>query len=487
MMKKTLSLIICSMLYWSAHAQMATLRKSEIPDGKNAVDFALVDPNFKDSFIFLKSSAKSFSKTVYEVSLIDSRSLQEKKKTVMPSYDNYEILRPRPQNYLGFLPNESVEYINRSIGLDQNMVWLYYSKAGKREAISAVKVDESLTFPEKPTYLFTVDDHYDGVLISTNHKKNICVLSNERKDKKSKTSTFYYRVYDSNMNLLKADSAISDLKDQDTLKAMAYDNGVVLIKNKGKKRLITVYDVRNNSENKFEVEKGSNIMDVEAIRLIANDKIVFLGTYYANVTRKSTTKGVFKVVYNQKSKTVEQQVFFDHVPVGKNEAENEPKYVVEPLITETGGCYVLVSQITFFLPNKFEILYVNNETEKWKKQLPIPSPAAGSDRASLVPNYSVKMTFTNGNLFITYMNFNETALPDINNYVYGEPTPERPKSYNDTRASADVLKIDAKGNIQLQKFPQTYYTNAITHGSEIFAIQPDPKEPKLLSIALAGE
>lgn len=459
-MKKTFSMVVLVVICIATNAQIANLNVStDIPESASITDVTIMNPGFKDSFLFLKASGATVFKQKNEISLVDSKTFDVKAVKAFPTYSGHTVKRVRTHNYWNYLSDGSIHDNERGLELDQTLAYLYTSKAGKRYMVSAITIDKSLTFPEKPSSLFLINDEQDHVFYSINYNRTICVLSNETEDKKLKQKTFYYRVYDSKMNLLKADSMISDLKSPDTLKALAYDNGAVLIKNAGKKREVTLIDVKAKAVKTFVISNSNTDLIVDNARLISNEKLVLLGSYSSNVTKKKVNCGIFKIVFNPVASKLEEQVFFDHVRIGKFEDESEAKYVFKSIITETGACYAMVNQLTSFLAMKFELVYIKTNDEKWKRQLPISNALAMPSRTEIVVNSSIDMQVNEGNLFIIYRDYeDENATFDLNNYIFGEPSPSIPKSLRDNyRANLSVLKVDQSGAIQHQRFPRTYY------------------------------
>ena len=480
-MKKTFVLIAIS-ISLAVNSQIGTYTWSEyIPESSSVTNIDTWNPDFNNAFVLCMAHGLTVFNQKEELFLIDSKTFQEKKKIDFPKYKGYDQF--------------SIKYLKRIttniVDLNQNLVLFYSNRPNKKYAVSAVKIKEDLISPEKPEYLFSVEDA-NNVMFSKNDKKDVCVFTYETENKKENRKWFHYHIYNGNLQLLKCDSIGSDRKSPDTLYAMAHDNGCAIIKNNGLKRTITIIDVKNNKTNTFELLKGNNFLTVERIKLIANDKMIFFGKYFSVVSKKKISCGMFKVVYNQKTNAIEDQVYFDHVPVGKDEEEDHDKSIEKALITETGACYALISQnnmdwdrryLQFFGITKFELVCINTSAEKWKKQIPIHKGTG----------YTANMNYLNGNLFLSYVDFEDSKNKiNYNNYVFGEPYPFSTTSRRDHESNVSLLKINPAGNIEHQNLADLCYKSIMKFNNEFIVIDqgingPAHSKCKFLKITLMDQ
>jgi hypothetical protein len=443
------------------NAQLATKAESEEIPESGSVSYAnIFNPNFNNSFVFNMTHGATIFNQTDDIFLIDSKTLEVKKKILYPKFKGYSSGR-----FLEFNNFFSVIFTN------------------KKDDFFVTKTNEDFVLPETPDFLFSAKN-YSDFLTTTNEKHDLCVMSYEIGYKKMNKTMFYYRVYNNEFKLLLSDSSASDYKKPDTLKTYPYDNGIAVIKNNGSRKNVFLRDVKLNKTYSFDISNGNTIMTVSDIKSISNDRIVLLGKYDNNSSNGGVSKyGVFKIVYNQKTNTIDEQTYFDHL-VG-DKLNNSDKNIESTIITETGDCYVLISQtmnvyVDVMVPeirvirnpneisqkvsfhNNAELIYLKSDSEKWIKALPITPEAIGTSRLSYI----------NGTIALVYLDYEgENNKIDYNNYVFGKPYPSTPMTLKQTyKSNMSLLKINSSGFIQHQSFNDFYYLSIKQIGNEFIGV-----------------
>lgn len=471
---KKLSLIFLAICSFNIKAQLGTqMLSEEIPESASVTEASVWNTNFSNCFVFVKSHGLTVFNQKTELYLIDSKTLLEKKKIDLPKYKGYN-------------PMTSFVFPYGRMALNQNLIMFYESKDNQKDNFSAIKIQENFNIPDKPEKLFSCDDK-DNVKAFISENKEMCMFTFQSSYKKINKKYFHYILFDNNLKLLKTDSVSTNYKNSDTINFLVYENGVAIILNTIKKRSVTLVDVKNNKTNTFDFSHNNNFINIENIKAINNDKIVLLGKYYSNLPDKTLKNGICKIVYNQKTNAIEEQIYFDHIPAGKSIGEdpNAKKNIQKSVITKTGECYVIIYQTSYDVVNgspsasafKYELMYVNSDSEKWKKQLPI---IGGS-------GYKINMQYYNNYLYVTYIDREkEDTKLDYNNYVFGSPIP----ALNDKRSNVSLLKVSANSTILRQGFKDLDYKEFINfNDSEFLGIyQPNngmvTKKCKFLKVTL---
>lgn len=446
-MKKITTLFAAFAFIFSAQAQIATFTLSEyIPESGSITETHVMDPNFDNAFVYIMAHGLTVFNQSKEIFLVDSKTFSEKKKVDFPKYKGYDKVQPY------------YEEVNK------NIILFFMNKPNKMNAISIVKINESLNMPDKPEYLFSLDQ-YDAMQFEKNEKKDLCIFTYPADNKKENKSHYHYRVYDNEMKLLKADSAAYDYKGSNATSALIYNNGYAVMKTSESKCNVTLTDIKTNKSSNFNLSNGTNTIIVTQVKSIAGDKVILLGKY-SSFKNKKVNNGLFKAVYNQKTSVLEEQIYFNHVPAGKGEKDEIDKNVEKSLITETGACYFVISQgpidsySEYNFNNKFELVYINSASEKWKKQLPFAAKS------------KIDILHTKGNLYITYLDYEgESTKIDVNNYVYGSPLPSNPVTLRQLyKTNICVLKVAPNGNIALQSFIDNHYNSVMAVNNEFIGV-----------------
>lgn len=460
MKSKIITLSIAVFFNIAAKSQIGTQTISdEIPESASVTGISTYDPGYTNSFVFIMGHGLTTFNQKNEIFLIDKKTLVEKNKIEYPKYKDYDNIS------LG----AHYQY-STAVDLKQNLTLFYSSTSNKESAISVVRLNESLTVPDKPEFLFTTDNIY-SVDFYLNDKKDLCIFTYTREYKKLKKKSFYYRVYNNKLDLLKSDSIVNTIDNKDKYDVKVFDNGFAIIKTNDLNTSLSITDLKNNKNSNLDLSNGKDNFTVENIKSIANDKIVILNYFYTKLEDKKIKNSFLKIIYNLKTGSSEEKIIFDYIPAGKDEAVKENKYVQQTMITETGICYVLLSQnklawinygFTIAYSNKYELVCIGSNTNKWKKQLPI---TAGTDD-------KIGMLFSNGNLFLTYINYEEQDNKiDVNTYVYGNPMPPKSATTKQMyKSDVALLKINSIGNIQQQSFPDIFYKSIMKGNKEFIGV-----------------
>ncbi|MGZ4034169.1 MAG: hypothetical protein ACXVP4_04840 [Bacteroidia bacterium] len=479
-MKKQAALFLYLILINSlSFAQIGSITTANepVPESVSNTEIGIYNPNFTNSFVFMMSHGLTVFNQTHDIMLIDSKTFAEKKKISRPTYNGYsDFVINRPVYAHSYF---SSPVTTSKIELDKNLALIYKSKDKKGYAVSVATIDESLTASDKPKYLFSTYTKCDGdfgakgVMVSTNEKKDLCVFEYEGVNPKTKELTYFYRVYNNNLQLIKADSLISNAQQshvttagtRDYLlakslaySAFVYDNGYTIVGRQEEKTVFTTTDIKINKTYTFDIANKNNFLTVEKVQSIANDKLVFFGKYFIVKDNKRTKGGVFKIVFNTKNNNVEDQLYYDGLPTASD--ENEYFFQVDKtIITQTGACYALISQTIGGQEGswtKTEVICLNTDADKWKKQVPIPGLGGAS------------MFLMDKNLIISYDEFKgDNTKIDYNNYAYaGNYKGRDTKNYN-----LALIKINTKtGNIEEQSFPDNDYSTKMDYNNEVIGI-----------------
>jgi hypothetical protein len=394
--------------------------------------------------------------------LIDSKTFALKKKLIIPVYDGYsrfEINRPhyRDSYYSSHLTTSRVD-------LNKNLVLLYKGKSGKGYAVSAIALNESFTAPGKPTYLFSTNNKCDGndgplgIMVSVNQKKDMCLFIYQKVNKKIKKNNYCCYVYNNNLQLLKADSIMFDIKAPIIVDACIYDNGYALITREELKTNFTATDLINKKTYSFSVDNNNNQLSVDKVQTITNDRIVFFGKYFIMVDKKRSKGGLFKIVYNTKNNTIESQLYYGGLPTASNPNEVFIN-IHNTIITPTGACYALIAQTIGGQEGtwtKMEVVCLDTDANKWKRQVPIP----GGRQAS--------MFLAGENLIISYEEFKgDNSKINYNNYAFAGNY----KGRDSKNVNLALLKINTKSSyVQQQSFPDNFYTTKMDYNGEVIGL-----------------
>ncbi len=437
----------------SANAQKATFVLSEyIPESGSVTEINAFNPNFDNAFVFVMAHGLTVFNQSRELFLIDSKTFAEKKKIDYPKYKGYDNIT----TYV----YADVNYKDIGIEMNKNLILTYSSKIGKQTGISAVKIGESFTAPEKPELLFTTTNDY-SIRSYRNDKKDLCLFTYFIDDKKTKRSSYNFRLYDANLKLLKADSVQYEYDGVPNAWAHVYDNGYVLSKRDGNKLAVTLNDVKSGKSSNFVLTNGTNSLNIVQVKGVG-DKVIIFGEY-SNLNGKKMSNGFFKATV--KGGTLEEQIYFDHVPAGEFERDKEGKNVDRVVITDAGACYALISQGPtppgdYDFADKYEVVYINTASDKWKKQLPI------------TPKTLFEMNFTKGALRIATLDYEgDNNKIDPNNYVNGKPKPSTPVTLRQIyKSNISVLSVAPTGTVTRETFVDNYYKTILNSGSGFLGI-----------------
>jgi hypothetical protein len=418
--------LFISSKYYAQIANVTTvadpLPKSDIGDFK--------DIGLTDGFIY--ENYNKSSKTS-ELVLFDAKNFSVKGRANKKEYNDYKNL--------GSL---SSYYSLNDVELKQNVLYLYVKKATSGYDVFAAKVGQQLAFPETPQYLFNIDDvgkykqdvqNYT-LKARTNENKDLCLFT--FKKVKGEDCTYYLYLYDNNLKFLKSDSIITKYKDKDRAEALVYTNGYAIVKPMENKNNVLLNDVKNNKKYTIDIAIDANFISVDNIRSISAEKTILFGRYYTATKDTRVKGGVYKITYNTKMNSIESQIYLN--PLLTAAEENQPWFdIIRNFISDDGACYAIVTQTIgaqYYPDTKFEIVCLNTETEKWKKQIPMRNFFSSS----------IKMALINGNLWVHYIGvIKHDKSVDFNNFNY------RFVSAPAHKWDISILRINAKtGYVQHQ-------------------------------------
>jgi hypothetical protein len=432
----------------TSQSQIAQLNYTEgIPETEFILKSQRFDPKFDNSFVQFLTHGRTIANLKSDLYIIDSKSLKQIQKIEYPSYKDFQPYGTS-QNPFTFIRDNDI------VDMKQNLVFFYSSKSGDNTALSVIKMNESLRVAHTPEFLFEFDNA-NSFNFLLNDTKDLCIFSYYREFKKIKKTGYYYRIYDNNLKLIKADSIIQATESEEWYSASIFESGFGITTQDGQRATLSITDLKSNKTTKYDFSSGKGRLSIEKIRLIEDNKLVVLSNYYLESPKKEITNGIRKTIITLNGK-IEENIDFDHVPAGKGEIEKQ-KYVSKAIITESGACYAMICQFNISFLDKYELMCIENRNNTWKKQLP------------LIPkSNNFEMLFSNGFLFVCYLDFeNKVSKIDINNYVYGDPRPAAPMSVKEALPNISILKIDRTGQIQQERFFESYY-NAITAGEKQF-------------------
>lgn len=465
-MKRHITLLSIALSFnLTINSQVGVQTISEyIPESASVTDIGTYNPDFNNCFIFNMAHGLTAFNQKNEIFLIDSKTFQEKKKIEFPKYKGYSRFSLRTNHYIDY-------FTSNILDLNQNLVLIYSNKVNKKYAISAVKLKESLDIPESPQYLFTADDEYN-VKFFKNTKKDICIFSYTTENKKANKKCFHYYVYNNELNLLKSDSIEFAFDSKDVYYTSVYNSGFAITKENGLNYTLSITDIKTNKTNTIDLSNGTNNFIVAQIQSVQNDKIVVCGSYYSVYDKNKVNNGLFKINFNQKTGQIEDKINYDIIPSGKflREEEHRIKNIENICITEKGECYMLISQtfnewdgsIASQHTHKYEMVYINTNASKWKKQLPIVEKT--SDK--------IEMIYSNGYLLLSYLDYEgDKNTIDFNNYAFGNPFPSNPVTLRQTyESNVSLLKINSEGKIQHQSFNNIFYKSIMNGNKEFIGI-----------------
>lgn len=422
--------------------------------------------NYANSFILRLVHGKSIFNQKHELLLIDAKTLEEKAKIDYPKTKGY--------NYLNFGLD-----ITEDIVKDNFIVFSEKKDPiTKKINIYVNKISEQFIIPETPVFLFSLtpddfknsrnDSHLkwfeehnsqsqsvnypdNSISCYINEKRDLILFSYEGKPQKNVPQKNYYYLFDNNFKLLHADSLVSSSKDYNLTYNIISDEGYVTFIKRDYNTDLKIFNTLKNNSNEFSIKTKKTEIYISSIKKM-NEKYILCGNYFEKNNEKKIFKnGIFKLVYNTKSKTIEDEIYFEHEPKGKIEMEQFPKKVYFSHITDSGICFVGIcqryisigtennintnnSEITEIrTENKYEIMCINKDN-LWTKQLPIG------------PRRYREFYYLNNTIFIKCY-VNKKINP--NNYIYDEKLSLKNNSYDiNTDAYLSILKVNASGDIK---------------------------------------
>lgn len=408
-------------------AQNATVSFSdEIPESQSITRTQVYNPQFANTFIYYMAHGLTVFKQTKELFLFDNKSLAITKKIAYPKYADYDDFE--------------VENKGNMLTLKQNMILLYKKKNNKKYDIAAAKINEGFAVPDAPQTLFSIKN-VGVITCEYNDNKDLCVFT--KKDENKKSNTLYYWIFDNNLKLVKSDSAIFN-PETDDVSVITFDDGYAVEKRMGNNTDITITNLKKNKTTTVNIKNTENKLILAKIKTLASGKLVVCGNY--SLTEKKKLKnGVFRLMINADNSTIEEQIYFENVPAGKVEIDDQVKKVSNICIDETGICYIVLNQKNsegYRMKN--ELFCIASNTSKWKKQLPIG--ASNSD-------FVLPMFIFHNELVIAYADYeNEKSKIDYNNYVYGNPYPSSPVTLRQGyKSSTSVLNISSGGQVKHQQ------------------------------------
>lgn len=251
----------------------------------------------------------------------------------------------------------------------------------------------------------------------------------------------YYYLFDNNFKLLKTDSLVIKANTDIEVYDIMLNDGFVNFSNENLTTNVKIYNVLKNNYSEFSITSQKPNIKITSLKKIG-EKYYLCGTYFEKVDKRSKNNGIFKIVYNEQSKTIEEEIYFKNEPKGKYLREDVAKSSYFSYITEDGTCFIGICQryvdlITYQegkrVENRYEVMCINKNV-LWQKTLAI-------GLGNLKECY-----YLNNTIFIKcYANkgFNH------NNYIYGEKITSRNGEVelrNDAYLS--ILKINSEGDIK---------------------------------------
>jgi len=461
----TTVLILTLLLNSNVYAQFADFKLSDaIPKTKSITESKLYNPEFKNSFIYLKTYGITIFKQITDLNLVDAKTLLIKNTIEYPKFENYNQFYVITQKY-------SDNISDCILDLNQNLFLMYKKKINITSEISYVKINEKFKVSEKPISLFTIKNKY-SVSFVKNKKKDICAFYQTVEDNDKKIKNFYYYIYNNELKLIKSDSIISSFDDKDKYSVSVYENGFSINKENGYLNTITFTDIKNNISKTIDITDSPKKLYVYKIEIINNEHLLICGNHHFGNADKSKTNGVYRFKYNINSNVFDEKIYSE-LKIRGNTYKGEESMVknIENLvITDKGECFYLISQtvkevvnnITNYSSCKFELMYIGDNNTKWNKQLPI---------VGLSWHY-IDMYCLNNNLILSYIDYeNRYDKIDFNNYIFGKPMPN--PGFTGSSPNTSILKINTEGNIQHQVLKEIHCNEIMNYNNEYFGLSRD--------------
>ncbi|HEX7413712.1 MAG TPA: hypothetical protein VF411_06655, partial [Bacteroidia bacterium] len=416
-------------------------------DEKNLKNVAITSPPFTNSFVVSTAKGPTFA-TSLKIRLIDSKTLTQQKEIDVPSYNGFDNLST------GF----------GIVTTKQNIAMFYDKKdenIKKRRNLYVVKMNESLIPPAQPDYLFGATDIKEPEVTGsewfkfiTNENKDLAALYYITESKKKDFKNLHYRLYDNNFKLLKADSIMNNYQNADTNRVLIYNNGIAAVTKKDNQCNVSLYDSKSNKSFKITLQGKKCSLYLEKIKALASGKLILFGLFTTQDSKNGLQNGIFKITYNPAKQTIDEEIYADRIPKGKQEEAKKRKVDVT-FISDNGSCYMGYYQIfkeyadgsTVGHYEKYELMGISSTAEKWQKQLPVNDGWMNfiSENAFILNKENLYMILPGGKSIGSKI--------DCNNYTYGSPSPDPASSgYEEYFGHTTALKILPNGTITPQVF-----------------------------------
>lgn len=469
---------LVAMLFSGAlHAQIGSVKVSEyLEETGSPAETEVIHTNFeKTTMVYIKHGAYGMKK---DLLLLDKNTQKELKRVPFPSYKGYDFEGVR-------YGSGWTEY-GKGLWLNGKVVFFFSSKEDDNINISTVELDESMNVPAQPKLLFTIEKKFFNSLfrISLSPDRKIFTICMEAESKKEDFSRFSCFTFDEALKPLGSESFESTYRDQGTWQMTAWDRGFAVTKREGTKRTVKLFDLENTKTTEFQLpDDGERRLSVEKMRIISgSEKLVIAGSYFQGPAN-STTKlkfGVFRVVYDMGSGSIEEEKFFEDVLRDKRDRAFY-KRVERSVITEKGDCFMFIadrgeavtgsSNYVQYYFEKYELIYLGSDGTAWNKHLPI---------AAYVHDQTEVME-RNGNLYIVTLNYeNEKtrAQIDHNNYTNGKPKPKSTSvniSASWFKSDMSLYKCEPSGKISHQNLEKVFMMDVSAQGDYFVGIGFDVK------------
>lgn len=469
-MKKIITLLIAIFCFHYSQSQIATCKFSdEVPESVSTTTSAVFNPEFNNSFVYFMAHGFTTFKQTEELFSIDSKDLSIKKKIKYPDFDGYKgqtVITKQLKKYWGYETDKDMAYEWRwkLFAMKKNMVLLYSKKITKEEyMVSALKVNQELEYTQQPQPLFHCWNT-KGLKVNVNDSKDICVFSYVLDSKKKNRKALYYYVYNNNLELIKCDSAITTFEKPELTKVLVYDKGYAVIRNKELISVVSLYDVMAGTKTELEITNPKSEVDVVNIKTLKDGNKVIIGSYQIPQKDDRAAFGTFKVIFNDKTKSISGKTFSDPVvydvydKYGVNELE-----INASLITENGDIFFEVCRYhsgnMSVSCNDFALIGMNKDGMNWTR--PITSPFHKDGAARVV------MSEVNGNLFMV---IGSSEAEDCSQIDFNKFDKNKIKTDKSELADAIVLKVDPNGQISSELFKNASYESVVANGYDVIGV-----------------